>query len=268
MTSESIGVGEGVSHACPARRFAGAITLGLDAVVDHDSSGGEETDLSDARSARYVAIVADGNRRWARARRLSMSEAHDAAADTLRHRVLDAAELGVRELTVYVFSTENWSRPVAEVQGLMEMFARRIPVEAAQLHREGIRVRLLGRREGLSDELSEQIELVHSPTVANARMTLYLAFNYGGRAEILHAARRFAGATEESFRSCLFDPQMHDPELIIRSGGEQRLSNFLLWQSAYSELVFRDELWPDFTRLALEESLWEFRRRARRFGGR
>jgi undecaprenyl diphosphate synthase len=182
--------------------------------------------------------------------------------------VRDAAELGVRELMVYVFSAENWSRPAAEVQGLMEMFVRRIPIEAAELHREGIRMRFLGRRERLCRELSEQIDLVQSPTHANARMTLYLAFNYGGRAEIVQAARRFAGGTEEAFRRCLFDPQMHDPELIIRSGGEQRLSNFLLWQSAYSELVFRDELWPDFTRLALEESLWEFRRRARRFGGR
>jgi undecaprenyl diphosphate synthase len=244
------------------------ITPGLDAVVDHDPSGGEETDLSDARSARYVAIITDGNRRWARARGLSMHKAQDAAADTLRDRVRDAAELGVRELTVYVFSTENWSRPAAEVQGLMEMFARRIPIDAAELHREGIRMRFLGRREGLRGELSEQIELVQSLTHANARMTLYLAFNYGGRAEIVQAARRSAGGTEEAFRGCLFDPHMHDPELIIRTGGERRLSNFLLWQSAYSELVFRDELWPNFTRLALEESLWEFRRRAGRFGGR
>jgi undecaprenyl diphosphate synthase len=236
-------------------------------VPDHDS-GGEEGDVVHARSARYVAIITDGNRRWARARGLSMSEAHEAAADTLSHRVRDAVELGVRELTAYVFSTENWFRPPAEVRGLMRMFARRIPVEAAELHRQGIRMRFLGRREGLPDELGEQIQFVQSLSHPNPRMTLYLAFNYGGRAEIVQAARRFTGATEEAFRRCLFDPQMHDPELIIRSGGEQRLSNFLLWQSAYAELVFRDELWPDFTRLALEESLSEFRDRTRRFGGR
>ena len=241
---------------------------GPNAVLDHDPSGGEETDLAHARSARYVGIITDGNRRWARARGLSMSEAHNAAADTLGDRVRDAAELGVRELTAYVFSTENWSRPATEVQRLMQMFARRIPVEAAALHRQGIRMRFLGRREGLPAELAEQMQFVQSLSHANPRMTLYLAFNYGGRAEIVQAARRFAGATEEAFRRCLFDPQMHDPELIIRSGGEQRLSNFLLWQSAHSELVFRDELWPDFTRLALEESLREFRHRTRRFGGR
>jgi undecaprenyl diphosphate synthase len=253
-----------------ARRdhLLGVIMRGLDAVVDHQPSGGEEMGVRDARSARYVAIITDGNRRWARERGLSVGEGHDAAADTLSARVRDAVELGVRELTVYVFSTENWSRPAPEVQGLMEMFARRIPIEAVDLHREGVRMRFLGRREGLSDQLSRQIDLAQSLTAENARMTLFLAFNYGGRAEILEAARRSAGATEEAFRRCLSDPEMHDPELIIRTGGEQRLSNFLLWQSAYAELVFRDELWPDFSRVALQESLREFRRRGRRFGGR
>ena len=237
-------------------------------MVDHDSSGDEGIGVQDARAARYVAIITDGNRRWARERGLSVGEGHDAAADALRARVRDAVELGVRELTVYVFSTENWSRSTSEVQGLMDMFARRIPIEAPELHREGVRMRFLGRREGLSQRLSRQIDVAQSLTGDNTRMTLFLAFNYGGRAEILEAARQSAGASEEAFRRSLSDPEMHDPELIIRTGGERRLSNFLLWQSAYSELVFRDELWPDFTRVALEDSLREFRRRGRRFGGR
>ena len=241
---------------------------GLDTVVDRDPSGGDEIGVRDARAARYVAIITDGSRRWARGRGLTVGEGHEAAADTLRARVCDALELGVRELNVYVFSTENWSRPASEVRGLMEMFARRIPIEAPELHREGIRMRFLGRREALSERLSRQIDLAQWLTGDNAGMTLFLAFNYGGRAEILDAARRSAGASEEAFRRSLSDPEMHDPELIIRTGGEQRLSNFLLWQSAYSELVFRDELWPDFSRVALEDSLREFRRRGRRFGGR
>jgi undecaprenyl diphosphate synthase len=224
--------------------------------------------VHDTRPARYVAIITDGSRRWARARGLSVDEGHDAAADTLRERVRDAAELGVRELTVYVFSTENWSRPASEVGGLMEMFSRRIPTEAPELRREGIRMRFLGGRGGLPDELARQIELAESLVCDRPRMTLFLAFNYGGRAEILEAARRSVGESEEVFRRCLFDSELHDPDLIIRTGGEQRLSNFLLWQSAYSELVFRDELWPDFSRVALEESLREFGRRRRRFGGR
>jgi undecaprenyl diphosphate synthase len=244
------------------------ILRGFDAVVDHDPSGGDEIGVQDARSARYVAIITDGSRRWARARGLSVGDGHDAAADALSDRVRDTAELGIRELTVYVFSTENWSRSAEEVQGLMEMFARRIPIEARELHREGVRMRFLRRREGLSDQLNRQIDLAQSLTGENTGMTLFLAFNYGGRAEILEAARQSGGASEEAFRRSLSDPEMHDPELIIRTGGEQRLSNFLLWQSAYSELVFRDELWPDFSRVALEESLREFRRRGRRFGGR
>jgi undecaprenyl diphosphate synthase len=240
----------------------------LEALRNHDRSDGEEVVVRDTRSARYVAIITDGNGRWANERGLPMCRAHDAAADTLKARVGDAAELGVKELTVYVFSTENWSRPAAEVAGLMEMFSRRIPIEARDLHREGVSMRFLGSREGLSDELILEMERAQSLTADNGRMTLFLAFNYGGRAEILEAARRSAGASEEAFRRSLCASDMHDPELIIRTGGEHRLSNFLLWQSAYSELVFRAELWPDFTRLAFEESLKEFQRRGRRFGGR
>jgi undecaprenyl diphosphate synthase len=223
---------------------------------------------ADRQVARYVAIITDGNGRWARARGLSVNEGHSAGADTVKARLRDAAELGIEELTVYSFSTENWSRPAAEVAGLMEMFSRRIAGETPELHEEGVRMRFIGRREGVSAELAGQMDWAEELTAGNRRITLYVAFNYGGRAEIVDAARAFTGSTEEDFRACLYAPEMHDPDIIIRTSGERRLSNYLLWQSAYSELVFREELWPDFTREALEQSLAEFSARRRRFGGR
>jgi undecaprenyl diphosphate synthase len=218
--------------------------------------------------ARYVAIITDGNGRWASARGLSASDGHSAGADTVKARLRDAVELGVKELTVYSFSTENWSRPAEEVQGLMAMFSQRIAGETPELHEEGVRMRFIGRAEGVSEDLRERMSWAEAMTESNDRITLYVAFNYGGRAEILDAARSFQGSTEEEFRRGLYAPEMHDPDLIIRTSGEQRLSNYLLWQSAYSELVFREELWPDFTREALEASLAEFSERRRRFGGR
>jgi undecaprenyl diphosphate synthase len=223
-----------------------------------------------ARSAqaRYVAIITDGNGRWARSHGLPVNAGHEAGADTVKARLRDAVELGIRELTVYSFSTENWSRSPTEVQGLFEMFSRRIAGESPELHAEGVRMRFIGRREGVPESLREQMRRAEELTDANATITLFVAFNYGGRAEILDAARRFEGDTEEEFRRCLYAPEMHDPDLIIRTSGERRLSNYLLWQSAYSELVFREELWPDFTRAALEQSLAEFSARRRRFGGR
>ncbi len=223
---------------------------------------------ADPPAARYVAIITDGNGRWARARGLPVNDGHSAGADTVKARLRDAAELGVKELTVYSFSTENWSRPAEEVGGLMKMFAERIAGETPELHEEGVRMRFIGRREGVGEELTERMRWAEELTGGNRRITLFVAFNYGGRAEILDAARRFTGSTEEEFRACLYAPEMHDPDLIIRTSGERRLSNYLLWQSAYSELVFRDELWPDFTRAALEQSLAEFSERRRRFGGR
>jgi undecaprenyl diphosphate synthase len=232
-----------------------------------DPSRGEPQEAA-GPAARYVAIITDGNGRWARARGMSVNDGHNAGADTVKARLRDAAELGVKELTVYSFSTENWSRPAEEVQGLMEMFSRRIAGETPELHEEGVRMRFIGRRERVSSELVEQISWAEELTEANRRITLFVAFNYGGRAEILDAALRFHGGGEEEFRRCLYAPEMHDPDLIIRTSGEQRLSNYLLWQSAYSELVFREELWPDFSREALEQSLAEFSRRRRRFGRR
>jgi undecaprenyl diphosphate synthase len=228
------------------------------------------TDLAASSRARprYVAIIADGNNRWANRRGLPASAGHTAAADTLKACVTDALALGIHELAVYVFSTENWSRPASEVVELMSMFTERIEIEAPYLHQQGVRVHFLGRRDGLAADLIEQMDRVQLLTEGNDRMILFLAFNYGGRAEIIDAAKRFQGASEDDFRSCLYAADMHDPEVIIRTGGEQRLSNYLLWQSAYAELVFRDELWPEFSRATLEDSLLEFTDRARRFGGR
>jgi undecaprenyl diphosphate synthase len=222
----------------------------------------------ESAAARYVAIITDGNGRWAERKEVPVNEGHSAGADTVKERLRDAAELGIEELTVYSFSTENWSRPAEEVQGLMAMFSERIAGETPELHEEGVRMRFIGRREGLDAGLLEQIDWAEALTAANTRITMFVAFNYGGRAEILDAARRFEGTSEEEFRACLYAPEMHDPDLIIRTSGERRLSNYLLWQSAYSELIFRDELWPDFTREALEESLSEYAARRRRFGGR
>jgi undecaprenyl diphosphate synthase len=219
-------------------------------------------------AARYVAIITDGNGRWAQARGLPVVEGHRAGADTVKERLRDAARLGIRELTVYSFSTENWSRPAEEVTALMRMFSERILGETPELNAEGVRMRFIGRRERVSAALLEQMDWAEAQTSGNDRITLFVAFNYGGRAEILDAAERYQGGGEEAFRRLLYAPEMHDPDLIIRTSGEQRMSNYLLWQSAYSELVFADELWPDFSREAFEAALSEFERRRRRFGGR
>lgn len=221
-----------------------------------------------AQPARYVAIITDGNGRWAQARSLPTIAGHEAGADVVKARLRDAVEMGVRELTVYSFSTENWSRPREEVDGLMAMFAERIDRETPELHEEGVRMRFVGSREGLHAELVRRMDWAEELTAQNERITLFVAFNYGGRAEIVHAARTFTGETEEEFRRHLYAPDMHDPDLLIRTSGEQRISNYLLWQCAYSEFVFRDELWPDFTREAFAACLEEFAARRRRFGAR
>src|ERR671930_696688 len=224
--------------------------------------------MAEPARARYVAIITDGNGRWARQRGLPVEEGHRAGADTVKARLRDAVDLGVEELTVYSFSTENWSRPRAEVSALMRMFSQRIKAETPELREEGVRMRFVGRRDGVSKRLQRQMDWAEEQTAQNDRITLFVAFNYGGRAEIIDAARRFAGTTEEEFRALLYAPEMHDPELIIRTSGEQRLSNYLLWQSAYSELHFTEVLWPDFSREDFEAALGEFEVRRRRFGGR
>jgi undecaprenyl diphosphate synthase len=219
--------------------------------------------------ARYVAIITDGNGRWAQRRGLPAIAGHEAGADVVKARLRDAVELGIQELTVYSFSTENWSRDEDEVAGLMEMFGRRIELETPELHAEGVRMRFLGRRSApVAPSLVRRMEWAEELTAANTRITLFVAFNYGGRAEILDAARTFTGTSEEEFRQHLYAPDMHDPDLVIRTSGEQRVSNYLLWQTAYSEFVFREELWPEFSRQAFEESLDDFAARRRRFGGR
>jgi len=223
---------------------------------------------SGAAGATSVAIIMDGNGRWATERGLDVLEGHRRGAKTMKQTVKDAVGLGIRELTVYAFSTENWSRPSEEVAGLMEMFAELIVSETPELDEEGVRMRFVGRRGGVSEGLLEQMDWAEAETAGNTRMTLFVAFNYGGRAEILDAAERYEGGGEEAFAQLLYAPEMSDPELVIRTSGEKRLSNFLLWQSAYSELLFSDVLWPDFDRGELEAALQEYASRRRRFGAR
>lgn len=217
---------------------------------------------------RRVAIITDGNGRWASSRGLSVEQGHEAGADNVKARLRDAAEFDVEQLTVFSFSTENWSRPSAEVETLMAMFRRRIAEETPELDAEGVRMRFIGRRAGLDDELVERMAWAEQETADNDRITLFVAFNYGGRSELVDAAERYEGGGEEAFARCLYDPDLESPDLLIRTSGERRISNFLLWQCAYSEMVFRDELWPDFSREAFVETLDEYGRRSRRFGGR
>jgi undecaprenyl diphosphate synthase len=220
-------------------------------------------------AARYVAIIMDGNARWATERGLSVLEGHRRGAQTLKQTVRDAVSLDLLELTVYAFSTENWSRPRWEVEGLMAMFAELIESETPELDEEGVRMRFIGRREGVSQELLDRMAWAEEKTAANSRMTLFVAFNYGGRAEIIDAARRLpAGGEEDDFAKLLYAPEMNDPDILIRTSGERRLSNYLLWQSAYSELVFTETLWPDFSKADLAAALEEFDVRERRFGAR
>src|SRR4051794_20826388 len=219
-------------------------------------------------AARYVAIIMDGNARWATERGLPVLEGHREGARTLKQTVRNAVRLDVKELTVYAFSTENWTRPRWEVQGLMAMFAELIESETPELDEEGVRMRFIGRREGVSKRLNERMDWAERETGSNERMTLFVAFNYGGRAEIVDAARRFEGGDEDDFAKLLYAPEMNDPELLIRTSGEHRLSNYLLWQSAYSELVFSEVLWPDFDHDELVRALEEYASRERRFGAR
>ena len=223
-------------------------------------------------SARTVAIIMDGNGRWAERRGLPVAEGHRAGTNALRRTVEAAIDLGVETLIVYAFSTENWSRPEGEVEDLMEIFGETIERELPDLARQGVRARFLGRRDRAPDELRAQMEGLEEETAHNDRLNLWIAFDYGGRAELLEAARRLVEAgeepTEESLRAHLYAPELPDPDLLIRTSGELRISNFLLWQLAYSELVFLDVLWPDFGAEELEDALAAYARRRRRFGGR
>ncbi len=220
-----------------------------------------------------VAIIMDGNGRWARRRRLPTAAGHRAGANALRRVVRAAGDMGVRDLTVFSFSTENWNRPDDEVDDLMVLFSELIDREVPDLDAEGVSIRFVGRLGQLDPALRRKIDEAEAMTARHDRMRLFIAMNYGGRAEIVDAARRFVAeagpdAPDEEFGRFMYAPDMRDPELIIRTSGEQRLSNFLLWQSAYAELVFSDALWPDFGPDDLRAAFDEYSARSRRFGAR
>jgi undecaprenyl diphosphate synthase len=204
---------------------------------------------------RYVAIIMDGNARWARAKGLGVTEGHRAGTEALKRAIKLAGEFQVHQLTVYAFSTENWSRPLQEVTGLMSLFLERIRREAQEMNEEGVRLRFIGRRDRIASQVAEEIDWAEQLTARHRALTVFVGFDYGGRAEILHAAERYSGGGEEEFRRNLYAPELEDPELIIRTGGELRLSNFLLWEAAYSELYFSNRLWPDFDREEFERAL-------------
>jgi undecaprenyl diphosphate synthase len=227
---------------------------------------------------RHVAIIMDGNGRWAAERGLPRGEGHRRGVDALRRTVRAAGEMGIRILTIFSFSSENWSRPPAEIRDLMGLLRRFIRNDLAELHQNHVRVRVIGERRGLDPEILRLLEEAEELTRSNTGLLLVVAFNYGGRQEIARAARRVAelvangklrpgDITADVIGRYLDAPDLPDPDLIIRTSGEQRLSNFLMWQSAYSELVFVPTYWPDFDRGALEHAIAEYSRRVRRFGG-
>ena len=222
--------------------------------------------------ARAVAIIMDGNARWARRRGLPVAAGHRAGTKALRRTVEAAIDLGVESLAVYAFSPENWTRPPDEVELLMEIFTETIERELPDLVRQGVRTRFIGRRDRAPEPLRERMAALERETESNRRLNLWIAFDYGGRGEIVEAARRATEAgvevDEETFASFLYAPEMPDPDLLIRTSGELRVSNFLLWQLAYAELVFVETLWPDFAEDELRSALENYASRRRRFGGR
>jgi undecaprenyl diphosphate synthase len=231
--------------------------------------------LAATELARAVAVIMDGNGRWAEQRGLPVAAGHREGTRALRRTVEAAIDLGVESLAVYAFSTENWSRPLDEVEDLMEIFGDTIERELPDLAKEGVRVRFVGRRDRAPDELLRQMEALEAETAENTRLRLWICFDYGGRAELVEAARRMiasgvdqAAVDEELVAANLAEPDMPDPDLLVRTSGEIRISNFLLWQLAYSELVFTETLWPDFGAEDLRSALETYAGRRRRFGGR
>src|SRR5947209_8344737 len=227
---------------------------------------------------RHVAIIMDGNGRWASARGLPRGEGHRRGVEALRRTVRAAGDLGIGILTIFSFSAENWSRPPSEIRELMGLLRRFIRHDLAELHRNRVKVRVIGERHGLDPQIRRLLDEAEQLTGDNDKLVLVVAFNYGARQEIARAAQRIAAAvaagdlpvtavTADKIASYLDAPDLPDPDLIIRTSGEQRLSNFLLWQAAYSELVFVPTYWPDFDHAALESAITEYRRRERRFGG-
>lgn len=242
-------------------------------------TGGTLEAGDEAAPLRHVAIIMDGNGRWASARGLPRLEGHRRGLEALRRAVKAAREFGLTHLTLYSFSSENWSRPVEEVSDLLNLLRIFVRRDLSELHRENVRVRVIGEREGLPPDIASLLVEAETRTTANTGLTLIVAFNYGGRQEIASAARRIA----EKVKAGLIDPKaidagvvsahldtadLPDPDLVIRTSGELRLSNFLLWQSAYAEFVFLPLHWPDFDRAAFEEAIASFKARQRRFGGR
>ena len=224
---------------------------------------------------RSIAIIMDGNGRWAERRGLPVAEGHRAGTRALRRTVEAAIDLGVESLVVYAFSTENWARPVDEVADLMAIFGDTIERELPDLAEQGVRTRFVGRRDRAPDSLRAQMERLERETASNRRLHLWIAFDYGGRAELVEAARRLVAdgiaaeaIDDDALEARLYEPELAAPDLVIRTSGEQRLSNFLLWQSAYSELVFVDDLWPDFGPDQLRAAIADYTGRRRRFGGR
>jgi len=225
--------------------------------------------------AGSVAIILDGNGRWAKRRKLPVAAGHRAGARNVRKAVEASIDLGIHDLSIFAFSTENWSRPKDEVDALMEIFAETIERELPDLVDEGVRVRFIGRRDRAPEELQRRMGAMEDRTALNTRINLWVAIDYGGRAELVEAARRIvesgvdpAEIDENVFAANLYAPELPDPDLLIRTSGELRISNFLLWQLAYTELVFVDKLWPDFDARDLRAALAEYASRRRRFGGR
>lgn len=225
--------------------------------------------------ARSVAIIMDGNGRWAAARSLSVADGHREGARALRRTVEAAIDLGVQSLAVYAFSTENWARPPDEVESLMELLEETIERELPDLALQGVRTRFVGRRDRIPSSLQGKMATLEAQTKPNDRLLLWIAFDYGSRAELVEAVRQLVAegagpedVSEEALSERLYAPELPDPDLVIRTSGEKRISNFLLWQSAYSELVFVDTLWPDFGEAELRAAMDEYARRQRRFGAR
>jgi undecaprenyl diphosphate synthase len=234
-------------------------------------------DTPDTPGPRHIAIIMDGNGRWAKARKLPRTAGHRRGVETVRDVVRAAGELGVEYLTLFGFSTENWKRPADEVNFLMGLLRHYLRAELETLRKEGARLRVVGQRDGLAPDIVDMIRKAEEDTRANGRIHVSIALNYGGRADIVQAARRLAEAAargeivpaaidERILERYLLTHELPEPDLLIRTGGEQRISNFLLWQSAYTELVFSDALWPDFGKAHLEHAIADFRRRERRYG--
>ena len=242
-----------------------------------DASAPSDSHAGASRVPAHIAIIMDGNGRWANARGLPRAAGHERGVEALRRTVEAAGQIGVRYLTVYSFSTENWRRPASEVNALFGLLKTFLKKDLGRLKKEGVKIRVIGKRQGLPDDIAGLVERAERETADNADFYLNIAFNYGGREEIARASRRLAAdvesgklasenVTEDIFASYLDTVDMPDPDLLIRTSGEYRLSNFLLWQAAYSELVFFDVLWPDFDRSFLEKAVAIYSERERRFG--